>query len=54
MLSPVSIVQQFRDSSDAAALARIEDALALVAKDRLTLDSDGRAAWRALLTGSWR
>lgn len=50
-LRPASIVQQFVVGNDAEALRRVEEALALVAEERLTLESDGRSAWRSLLLG---
>jgi len=49
LLSPISIVQQFVAAGDAKALERVEDCLALVARDIVTLDSDGRHMWRHLL-----
>lgn len=48
-LSPTSIVQQFVADNDAEALQKIERGLELVVEGRLTLESDGRTAWRSFL-----
>jgi hypothetical protein len=50
-LTPPDVVQQFIAANDAEALRRIEEGLGLTVDGQLTLDSDGRMAWRHLLLG---
>lgn len=50
-LEPVSIVQQFTAENDAAALERVETLLPEVVAGRLSVEADGRAAWRLALRG---
>jgi hypothetical protein len=48
-LNPLSICQQFIAESDAVAVQKIEQLLLRVDRASLTVDSDGRSAWRRLL-----
>jgi hypothetical protein len=51
-LKPADVVQQFIASNDAEALQQIEEGLVMVVDGRMTLDSDGRSAWRLFLIGN--
>lgn len=48
-LEPVSICQQFERDSDAEALQLIEDKLQAVGRGEVSVDSDYRSLWEALL-----